>query len=118
MPLDGLSHSALSVAWLLIKAYLVVILIFWIRGTYPRLRIDQLMTFSWKVLVPLSFANIVVTGIVLYYGWHWSLLTVISLILLAGLFLSVRLYSGTAADRMTISLHPARSGAVSERKMD
>lgn len=116
MPLDGLSHSALSVAWLLVKAYLVVILIFWIRGTYPRLRIDQLMAFSWKVLVPLSFANIVVTGIVLYYGWHWFLLTVISLILLAGLFLSVRFYSGTAAERMTVSLHPARSGAVSERK--
>ena len=116
MPLDGLSHSALSVAWLLVKAYLVVILIFWIRGTYPRLRIDQLMAFSWKVLVPLSFANIVVTGIVLYYGWHWFLLTVISLILLAGLFLSVRFYSGTAAERMTVSLHPARSDAVSERK--
>ena len=116
MPLDGLSHSALSVAWLLVKAYLVVILIFWIRGTYPRLRIDQLMAFSWKVLVPLSFANIVVTGIVLYYGWHWFLLTVISLILLAGLFLSVRFYSGTTAERMTVSLHPARPGAVSERK--
>lgn len=118
MPLDGLSHSALSVAWLLIKAYLVVILIFWIRGTYPRLRIDQLMAFSWKVLVPFSFANIVVTGIVLYYGWHWTLLTVVSLILLAGLFFSVRFYSGTAAERMTVSLHLVRSGVVSERKMD
>ena len=118
MPLDGLSHSALSVAWLLIKAYHVVILIFWIRGTYPRLRIDQLMAFSWKVLVPFSFVNIVVTGIVLYYGWHWTLLTVVSLILLAGLFFSVRFYSGTAAERMTVSLHMVRSGVVSERKMD
>lgn len=118
MPLDGLSHSALSVAWLLLKAYLVVILIFWIRGTYPRLRIDQLMAFSWKVLVPLSFANIVLTGVVLYYDWHWSLLTVASLILMAGFFLSLTFYSGTAAERMTVSVHPARPEAISRRKMD
>lgn len=118
MPLDGLGHSVLSAAWLLIKAYLVVILIFWVRGTYPRLRIDQLMAFSWKVLVPLSFANIVVTGVVLYYGWHWSLLTLVSLILLAGLFLSMTFYSGTAAERMTVSVHPARPGAVPETEVD
>ena len=108
MPLDGFAHSALSAAWLLVKAYLVVLLIFWIRGTYPRLRIDQLMAFSWKVLVPLSFANIVATGVVLYYGWHWSVLTVVSLILLAGAFLSLTRYSGTPAERMTVSVHPAR----------
>ena len=108
MPLHGFAHSALSAAWLLVKAYLVVLLIFWIRGTYPRLRIDQLMAFSWKVLVPLSFANIVATGVVLYYGWHWSVLTVVSLILLAGAFLSLTRYSGTPAERMTVSVHPAR----------
>ena len=118
MPLDGLSHSALSVAWLLLKTYLVVILIFWIRGTYPRLRIDQLMAFSWKVLVPLSFANIVLTGVVLYYDWHWSLLTVASLILMAGFFLSLTFYSGTAAERMTVSVHPARPEAIPGRKID
>ena len=108
MPLDGVGHSALSAAWLLVKAYLVILLIFWIRGTYPRLRIDQLMAFGWKVLVPLSFVNIVVTGIVLYYRWHWSVLTVASLVMLAGVFLFLTRYSGTPAERMTVSVHPAR----------
>ena len=55
--------------WFLIKTFFVVLLILWIRGTFPRLRIDQLMTFSWKVVIPLSFVNIVATAIVQYYGW-------------------------------------------------
>ena len=62
MPFDGAVHSALSAAWLLLKAFVVILFIFWVRGTYPRLRIDQLMSFAWKVLVPLSFVNIVMTG--------------------------------------------------------
>ena len=42
MPLEGLAHSTLSLAWFLVKTALVIWLIFWIRGTFPRLRIDQL----------------------------------------------------------------------------
>ena len=84
MPFDGAVHSALSIAWFLLKTYAVILLIFWIRGTYPRLRIDQLMSFGWKALVPLSFVNIVITGVVQFYGWHWSLITVSSAACLVG----------------------------------
>ena len=48
MPFEGVAHSALSVAWFLAKTYAVILVIFWIRGTYPRLRIDQLMAFGWE----------------------------------------------------------------------
>jgi NADH-quinone oxidoreductase subunit H len=41
--------------------------IFWVRATVPRLRIDQLMSFSWKVLLPVAFAQIVVNGLILVY---------------------------------------------------
>ena len=108
MPFDGLLNSSLSVVWFLVKTYAVIALIIWIRGTYPRLRIDQLMAFGWKLLVPLSFVNIVVTGIVLFYGWPLWTLTLISLILLAGTFYIISTYQGTAMERMTISVHPAR----------
>jgi NADH-quinone oxidoreductase subunit H len=37
----------------------------WIRGTLPRLRYDQLMALGWKVLIPVSLINIVVTGAIL-----------------------------------------------------
>ena len=67
--------------WLLIKAYSVVLVIFWIRGTFPRLRIDQLMAFAWQVVVPLSFLNIVITAIYMFYGWPWWSLSLMSLTL-------------------------------------
>ncbi|MDP8937804.1 MAG: NADH-quinone oxidoreductase subunit NuoH [Actinomycetota bacterium] len=45
------------------KVMLVAFLIFWIRFTFPRFREDQLQTFAWKYLIPLSLLNILVTGI-------------------------------------------------------
>ena len=108
MPYEGDIHSALSFLWFMVKAYAVVLVMFWIRGTFPRLRIDQLMAFGWKLLVPLSFINIVITGIVLFYGWHWSALTGISLILLAGTFYVIFKRPRARQERMTVTVHPAR----------
>ncbi len=51
------------IVWFLIKTYFVVWLAIWIRGTMPRLRIDQLMNLGWKVLLPLTLLNVTVTGI-------------------------------------------------------
>jgi NADH-quinone oxidoreductase subunit H len=48
--------------WLLIKVLLVALAMIWIRGTLPRLRYDQLMALGWKVLIPLTLTNILVTG--------------------------------------------------------
>jgi NADH-quinone oxidoreductase subunit H len=45
------------------KIMAVAFLIFWVRFTYPRFREDQLQTFAWKYLIPVSLANIVVTGV-------------------------------------------------------
>ena len=108
MPFDGALHSALSVAWFLLKCYMVILVIFWIRGTYPRLRIDQLMGFGWKLLVPLSFINIVITGAVLFYGLHWSALTAVSLVLLGVTFYVIKKHPGTDMERMTVRVYPAR----------
>jgi len=45
------------------KVMLVAFLIFWVRFTYPRFREDQLQAFAWKYLIPISLANILVTGV-------------------------------------------------------
>ena len=110
MPFDGQIHSALSVIWFLSKTYLVILVIFWIRGTYPRLRIDQLMALGWKLLVPLSFINIAITGIVLFYAWPFWTLTLMSLVLLAGTAYAISRYHGTSLERMTVKVYPARAG--------
>jgi len=49
--------------WFLIKVFGVFFLIFWVRSTIPRLRIDQVMAFAWKCLLPLALINMVITGI-------------------------------------------------------
>ncbi len=48
--------------WLLIKVFLVFAAFIWVRATFPRIRYDQLMGFSWKVLLPLAFANLMATA--------------------------------------------------------
>ncbi len=50
--------------WFLIKVYLILCVMFWLRGTFPRVRVDQLMNLSWKVLLPLSMVNVAVVALV------------------------------------------------------
>jgi len=49
--------------WFLIKVVGVFFLIFWIRSTIPRVRVDQLMAFAWKCLLPLALINLLITGV-------------------------------------------------------
>jgi NADH-quinone oxidoreductase subunit H len=102
MPFEGLSHSILSVMWLLIKTAVVIWVIFWIRGTYPRLRIDQLMSFGWKLLVPLSFINIILTAVVLFYNMPLWVLSLFSFVLLVAAFVIIRNNPGTNMERHTV----------------
>ena len=51
--------------WLLAKTSIFMFLFLWFRATFPRYRYDQIMKLGWKILLPLSLANILVTGIVI-----------------------------------------------------
>ena len=48
------------------KTLLIVAVFSWIRATFPRLRIDQIMAFSWKVMLPLSLINLTATTLEVY----------------------------------------------------
>ena len=50
---------------MLIKILLGVFVFMWVRASLPRLRYDQLMSFGWKVLLPLATLNVLVTATVL-----------------------------------------------------
>ena len=60
---EGTAADVLGPVVLGAKVMAVAFLIFWIRFTYPRFREDQLQTFAWKYLIPISLVNIAVTGV-------------------------------------------------------
>jgi NADH-quinone oxidoreductase subunit H len=60
-PLFGLAVIP-GIAWFLLKAGLVIFIYIWLRTTLPRLRYDRLMSFGWKVLLPLATLNLMVTA--------------------------------------------------------
>ena len=51
-----------GIIWFFIKTYFLVFVIMWLRWTFPRVRFDQLLNFSWKVLIPAALLNLIVTG--------------------------------------------------------
>jgi NADH-quinone oxidoreductase subunit H len=69
-----------SYVWFFAKLLALIIVFIWIRGTLPRLRMDQLMNFAWKFMLPMSLINIIAAGV-----WHylpaglsrWSVVTLI-----------------------------------------
>jgi NADH-quinone oxidoreductase subunit H len=57
----------ISLAWFFAKFGLMIALNIWVRGTWPRIRVDQLLGFAWKILLPMSLINIVAAAI-----WHFT----------------------------------------------
>ncbi|MCH8064252.1 MAG: NADH-quinone oxidoreductase subunit NuoH [Chloroflexi bacterium] len=60
------------------KTGFLILLFMWIRFAMPRLRIDQLMSYCWKVLIPLAFLQIFLNGLVLVYDWPDIMLLITS----------------------------------------
>lgn len=57
--------------WFSGKAFFLVWVLMWIKWTFPRLRIDQILTLEWKYLVPIGFANLLLMTICVVFGWHF-----------------------------------------------
>jgi NADH-quinone oxidoreductase subunit H len=72
-----------SYVWFIGKMLSIVFIFIWIRGTLPRLRMDQLMNLAWKFMLPLALVNIVDAGIWFYLGQDWLRWAVCSAIPLA-----------------------------------
>ena len=57
--------------WFFGKAFFVVLLLMWIKWTFPRLRIDQILTLEWKYLVPIGLVNLLLMVIVVVFNLHF-----------------------------------------------
>ncbi|MBU1022866.1 NADH-quinone oxidoreductase subunit H, partial [bacterium] len=57
-------------AWFFIKVLLLVSVMVWFRATFPRLRVDQLTDFAWKVLLPIALINLLIVGYFHFSDWN------------------------------------------------
>ena len=57
--------------WFFGKAFFVVFLLMWIKWTFPRLRIDQILSLEWKYLVPISSVNLIIMVLIVVFGLHF-----------------------------------------------
>ena len=55
-----------SYLWFFAKLLLLIVIFIWIRGTLPRLRMDQLMNFAWQFMLPMTLINVFAAGL-----WHF-----------------------------------------------
>ena len=60
-----------SVLWFIGKAIALSFIIIWFKWTFPRLRIDQLLTLEWKYLLPINLFNLVLMVLVIVYNFHF-----------------------------------------------
>ena len=64
---SGPASAYLGWLWFLLKVGVLAFVFIWIRSTYPRLRIDQIMALAWKFLLPLSMINLLATSLEVYF---------------------------------------------------
>jgi NADH-quinone oxidoreductase subunit H len=79
-----------QLALTVIKTTVFILVFMWIGGTFPRLRIDQLMSYAWKVLIPLSLVQIFITGLTKVYELQDVVMGVASGIVLLLSFFAVQ----------------------------
>lgn len=60
-----------SIVWFFGKTFFLIFVIMWFRWTFPRLRIDQLLTLEWKYLMPISLVNMILVALIVIMGWHF-----------------------------------------------
>src|SRR5947209_6621859 len=60
----AINQAITGIFWFLFKATLIIYLLIWIRGTFPRFRYDQLMNIGWKYMIPIALGAVLVNAII------------------------------------------------------
>ena len=110
-PLGTKAGLWLQLLLIFVKTSLFISFFMWVRFALVRLRIDQLMSYCWKVLIPLAFLQVFLNGLVLVYGWPHGFLLLTSG---AGLALAMYIiYRAVDTEPRELRMVPARGGASS-----
>ncbi len=109
-PLGTEAGLWLQILLMSVKTIFLISVFMWIRFTFVRLRIDQLMSYCWKVLIPLAFLQVLMNGFVLVYGWPDGILFVTSSV---GLALAMYIiYRAVDTEPRELRMVPARGGGT------
>ena len=68
---DNVMNYIPGIVWFMGKAFALVWLLMWIKWTFPRLRIDQILKLEWKYLMPLALLNLVVMTVIVAMKWYF-----------------------------------------------
>ena len=60
-----------SIFWFLGKAFFMTFIFMWIRWSFPRVRIDQMLALEWRYLMPIGLFNLVLMAVVVSFQWHF-----------------------------------------------
>ena len=92
------------IIWFLIKVFAVFLFIVWIRSTIPRMRIDQVMAFAWKFLLPLALINLLITSLQVVFWPEASpwLIVLLNLVATAVLVLSWSRFFKLGGERIEV----------------
>ena len=102
----------MPIFWFLVKTYVLVFVLVWVRLSLPRLQVDQLMGFAWKILIPLGLANIVRQRRRSCCGrrsgsWRMAIFSWVALLAFVGLFDPVLRWRLGRAAHPAVAVHRA-----------
>ncbi len=84
-----------SYVWFFAKLSVLLFVYIWLRGTLPRMRVDQMMNFAWKFMLPMAFTCVIAAAVWYYQGrglagWLWSLAVIVIVYVALSLLLDTR----------------------------
>jgi len=72
MAIPMVNDAIIGLFWFLVKVSVIVYMMIWFRGTFPRYRYDQLMNIGWKIAIPIGMASVLVNAVLGLLGSHQS----------------------------------------------
>src|SRR6202162_1620138 len=84
-----------SYVWFFAQMFVLLFVFIWVRGTLPRMRVDQMMNFAWKFMLPMAFTCLIAAAVWHYagrrlLGWLWSFAVIAVVYIVLSLFLDTR----------------------------
>ncbi|HET9800841.1 MAG TPA: NADH-quinone oxidoreductase subunit NuoH [Chthoniobacterales bacterium] len=84
-----------SYVWFFLKLSILLFVYIWLRGTLPRIRVDQVMNFAWKFMLPMAFTCVIAAAVWHYTGhrlaaWLWSAVVIVAVYFTLSIFLDTK----------------------------